>query len=129
MKKYNHKERFAITSSENSVEFWHPASSGDNKVKVFANKNGEKSVLASDGGCGWTTSAKKAPYCEYRQIWFAEYPYGSYCWGIRRCLITGKVNVQTLYTEINPRGLTECDTWEQECKSYVPEGVKADFVA
>jgi hypothetical protein len=129
MKKYNHKESFAVTSDNDTIEFWEPAKAGAKKIKVFANKDGEKRVLASDGGFGWKHQAKKAQYCEYHQVWFGEFPYSSYCWAIQRCLLTGDVTIQTLYTEINPRGLTECEIWQKECQTYVPSSVKADHVA
>ena len=116
--KYNHQERFAVTADENGVEFWRPATAGDVKTRVFENSKG-KSVLASDNGYGWR-SAKKAANCEYFQVWFGEYPYGSYCWAIRRSR-TGEVSIETIMTEVNPRGLTESERWRQECESYAPE--------
>ena len=121
--KFNSKEKFAITEDEGVISMWGPVEYANGLVKVF-HKDGQKTlVLASDKGYHWKDSAKKAPYCEYHEVWFGEFPYGSWAYGIRKCLVTGEVKVSTFETEINPRGQTGQDEWRDDCRTYAPEGL------
>lgn len=63
----------------------------------------------------------EAKHCYFTQLWFGEYPYGSWCWAIRLCKTTGTVKVSTITTEINPSGETDSDYWKRKCVEYTPK--------
>lgn len=120
---FNREEKFAITEDEGVISMWGPPGYEETTAKVF-HKEGKPSLfLVSDEGYTWNHEAKKAPYCEYFEVWFGEFPYGSWAYGIRKCLVTGEVKISTFETEINPRGQTGQDEWRDDCMTYAPEGL------
>lgn len=126
--KFNAGERVAITvTNEGLIQKWGTFKSEISKV--FADKRGNKCILYLFSVFDFEGTAKKAPYCLYHQMWFGEFPYGSWCWAIKKCLVTNEVNISTICTDINPRGLSESEHWIEKCKSYVPDSVVADLIA
>lgn len=127
--KFDAGEKVAVTVDENGkIERW--GTWKTDVSKVFQDKRGSKCVLyLSPYFEGlfreFEGIAKKAPYCMYHQLWFGEFPYGSWCWAIRKCSVTNEVQISTICTDINPRGLSDSEYWIEKCKSYVPESVIA----
>lgn len=126
--KFNAGERVALTvTNEGLIQKWGTFKSDTSKV--FADKSGNKCVLYLSSTFNFEGIAKKAPYCLHHQMWFGEFPYGSWCWAIRKCLVTNEVKISMICTDINPRGLSDSDYWVEKCKSYVPDSVVVDLVA
>lgn len=125
--KFNPGERVALTvTNEGLVQKW--GTFKTDTCKVFADKRGNKAILYLSSW-DFEETAKSAPYCKYIQLWYGEFPYGSWCWAIRKCSVTNEVEISTICTDINPRGMSESDYWTEKCKSYVPDSVVADLVA
>jgi hypothetical protein len=121
MKSFSYAQRTAITSEDGKVELWNAYGAG--RAKVFRHSKGAV-ILKSDNGRWWVQSKKEAEYCQFAQYWVGEYPYSSWCFALRVCKITGEAVVTEIGTEINPRGGTESDLWEQECKAYAPQVIE-----
>ena len=87
----------------------------------------KKVVLVSDRGTWfngddrWTEGAKVAEHCRYKAEWYGEFPYGSWAIAIRQCSETNKVSWSEFSTDINPRGLSDAERWEERCQEYKPE--------
>ena len=126
--KFDASEKVAITVTESGdISQWNTRKT-DNECKVFANKHGNKAILYRSNW-SFEDTAKRTPYCLYQQLWYGEFPYGSWSWAISKCLVTNEVKISTLFTSINSRGLSDSEFWEKECKSYVPESIVADLIA
>lgn len=126
---FDANELVAITvTDQGGVSYW-GADKTSSITKVFQDKNGKKAVLYLYSHWKFEDVASKAPYCLYHQMWFGEFPYGSWCWAIRKCLISNKVKIWEICTDINPRGLSNSESWIKECKSYVPDNVVTDLIA
>lgn len=118
MSYFDFNEKIAITTTGGSVCVWTPV--GREESQVFTDTNGKKAVLKSDNGSWWDSHKKEAENCFYAQMWLGDYPYGSWCYAIRMCKVTGKVSISEITTDINPRGLSSSERWIQDCKTYVP---------
>ena len=137
----NFKDSVVFTVDEAGlVECWSPidtrGEAGDKKAfnlsrenYVYATNSYEQEtkriVLVSDGGVWFRDKAKTAPHCRYAAAWFGDYPYGSWAIGLRQCLTTGKMSWSEFSTDINPRGLSDAERWEERCQEYKPELVVA----
>jgi len=121
---FNYDEKIAVTEESGVPTVWSarrwsvPAPS-----RVFQDGKGRKCILFSDGGRRWEESKTSAPYCDYAQFWYGDFPYGSWCYAIRKCKTTGLVEVAKISTDINPRGESSADAWKRRCATYVPERV------
>lgn len=124
---FDEKVAFTVTNT-GKISKWGTDNSGS-ITKVFQDKNGNKAVLYLYSHWNFEQEASTAPYCKYLQLWFGNFPYGSWSWAIRKCLVTNEVKISTICTDINPRGMSESDCWTEKCKSYVPDSVVADLVA
>lgn len=126
--KFDAGEKIALTVDElGNISLWNTRKT-DNEYKVFANKHGNKAILYRSNW-NFEDTAKKAPYCSYQQLWYGEFPYGTWSWSIRKCSVTQEVKIAMICTDINPRGLSNSDYWIEKCKSYVPDSIVADLVA
>jgi len=122
--KFSFSEKVAVTLDNGVIEIWTPVEySGEKRTKLFSKSIG-KCILSSDSGYTWKYYSMDAPYCEYYEYWMGEYPYSSWAWAIRKCKVTGEVIVESIETEINPRGETQQDRWRRECLSYVPVSIE-----
>ena len=107
-------EKEAFTFEDGKVVRW--SANGRGKSQVFQAKNGTKMVLRSDQGRWWESNKKSADYCEWAEIWYGEFPYGSWAIGFR---VSGSgVEATEFETEINPRGMTAADRWRESCRTY-----------
>ncbi|MGB3207423.1 MAG: hypothetical protein WBB28_20755 [Crinalium sp.] len=130
--KFSYDQERAITvSDEGEIQFWYPPEPEEvAKTKSFINNKGEMLSLVPDDGVGWQKNKKVAKYCEYYQLWMGEEdPSTSFCWAIRRCSVSGEAKLETIRASINPRGMSDADFWVEQCKSYVPDSLVADYVA
>jgi hypothetical protein len=118
-------EAVAVTADESGVQLWTAGYSSN--CKVFE-ENGRKKLLSGDSGYRWKKEKKTAKYCEYASFWFGDFPYSSWCYAIRRCLVTGEVQVSEIATDINSRGPSTHDRWIANYQSYVPSCVEADHI-
>jgi hypothetical protein len=123
-------EKFAITLEDGTLKMWVADDCTSGKKKVFQKKD-KKIVLRYNQFSfdpKWNSSIKDAEYCTHGEFWFGEFPYSSWAIGFRQCKITGEVELMTFDTEINPRGMTGQDRFRQDCQTYCPPTIKADFV-
>lgn len=109
-------EKEAFTFEDGKIIRWSAEETG--KTQVFQAKNGEKMVLRSDNGSWWQNNKHVEVYCEWAQVWYGEYPWGS--WGIGFRVSGNEVYTDEFETEINPRGMTESERFVQNCKTYCP---------
>jgi len=114
---FDASEKVALTEENGNIIFW--TTEGGGKPRAFSSDRG-KAVLSGDGGYRWKNEKKEADNCFYGQIWLGDFPYGSWCWAIRQCKLTGEIDVKTITTDINPRGLSASERWIQGCKAYAP---------
>lgn len=116
--KFDSSENVGLTVDDSgNIALWVDYKT-DNEHKVFADKHSNKAILYRSNW-SFEDTAKKAPYCLYQQLWYGEFPYGSWSWAISKCLVTKKVKISTICTSINSRGLSDSDYWVEKCKSYV----------
>lgn len=110
-------EKEAFTLEGGKVIRW--SASGEGKSQVFQASNGTRMILRSDNGEWWNRSKNAEANCQWAQVWYGEYPYGS--WGIGfRVSNEGAVYTEEFETEINPRGQTSAELFVRDCRTYCP---------
>ena len=111
-----YSERVALTVEQNAVPtVW--TAEGDGSPRVFG-EGDKKAILRSEDGW-WNRAKTTEPNgVEWAQYWMGEFPYGSWCWAIRR-YPDGRVTVRDIETEINPRGLSESEEWIRDTRCQV----------
>jgi len=124
---FDFNEKVALTvNEEGEISYWNANGSGISKI--FSNGKYRATLHKVDS---WIFKgvASSATYCDYLLMWFGEFPYGSWAYTIKKCKITKEVTIGEVSTDINPQGMTYSDRFVQRCKAYVPESIKADFIA
>lgn len=121
MQKFYFEEKIAVTTNNGLVEFWYEAK--DKPGKIFVDEHGRKAILASDNGRRWESAKQTAPFCEYMTVWLGDFPYSSFCWAIRRDLLTGHIRISEISTDINPSGLNATEKWKNSYRTYVSPAV------
>lgn len=125
---FDNDEKVAITvTNQGKVSQW-GTSNSKSITKVFQDNKGNKAVLYLYSHWDFEKEATSAPYCKYKPQLFGDFPYGSWCWAIRKCLVTNEVRIWEICTDINPRGVSSSEQWVNKCKSYVPANVVADLI-
>jgi len=124
---FDFNEKVALTVDEKGeISYWDASGSGVSKV--FSNGE-KKAVLHKVDSWIFEGVASSATYCDYLLMWFGDYPYSSWAYTVRKCHVTNEVAIGEVSTDVNPQGMSYSDKFIQRCKAYVPESIKADFIA
>lgn len=125
MQRFNFSESIALTVENGIPTLWTQCCSDSHlfKTQLFKNSKGKAILVNHDQGSWWEREKQDAPHCEYAELWMGDFPYGSWAWTIRKCKVSGEVVVDSISTDINPRGMTQQDRFRQDCQTYVPESV------
>lgn len=70
---------------------------------------------------------KEAGFCWFYSFWTGNDIMFSVGYTIRECKVSGRIWAASFGTEINPKGPTEFEQWEQDCWNYIPEGYSCSF--
>lgn len=111
-------EKVALTTENNQIIVW--TEKGDGTPRIFTSEKGYKVLLKGDNGAWWEQKKIECKNCYYAQLWLGDFPFGSWCWAIKKCKTTKRVWVREIETDINPRGLSTSQQWIQCCEEYEP---------